>query len=164
MLKALPGVEYSGLTDEACEAPAGLVAVSWPANPVASYPDSSLELLLGSLHYKSVMIDNSLDSLTYNTCLLTLLSPFASPILDSKASSRLPRPELACGSPLAGAPNLTSSYLSPPGLSICREMPWSFPSEDAAVVGLEGACPAPEPDSACALRDAGEPYTVESGQ
>jgi len=101
---------------------------------------------------------------TYKTCLLTLLSPFASPILDTKASSRAPRVEDVCGSPLAGAPNLTSSYFSPPGLRICREMPWSFPSEVVAVVGLEGACPAAEPDSACALRDAGEPYTVDSGQ
>ena len=58
MLKALPGVEYSGLTDEACEAPVGLVAVSWPANPVAPYPDSSLELLLGSLQ-TSVKIDTT---------------------------------------------------------------------------------------------------------
>ena len=101
---------------------------------------------------------------TYKTCLLTLLSPFTSPILDSRVSSRLPGIEVVCGSLLAGAPYLTSSYLSPPGLSIWREMPWSFPSEDAAVVGLEGACPAAEPDSAFALRDAGEPYTADSGQ
>jgi hypothetical protein len=32
------------------------------------------------------------------------------------------------------------------------------------VVGLEVACPTVESDSACALRDAGEPYTVDSGQ
>lgn len=140
------------------------MAVSWPANPVAPYPDSSLELLLGSLHYKSVLIDNSHFSSTYKTCLLTLLSPFAPPIFDSKMSSRPPRVEVACGSPLTGAPYLTSSYLSPPGLSICLEMPWSFPSEVVAVVGLEVACPTVESDSACALRDAGEPYTVDSGQ
>ena len=42
-------------------------------------------------------------------------------------------------------------------------MPWSLLSEVVAVVGLVGACPAAEPDSAFALRDAGEPYTEDGG-
>ena len=50
MLKALPAVECPGLTDDACEAPAGFTALSWPVNSVAPYPVSSFEVLLGSLH------------------------------------------------------------------------------------------------------------------
>ena len=86
----------------------------------------------------------------------------ASPILESKTSSRPPGTELAWVFALAGAPNLTSSYFSPPGLRICREMAWSLPSEVVAVVGLVDVCPAAEPDSAFDLRVAAEPYTGDN--
>ena len=96
--------------------------------------------------HRSAMINIIVDLSTYKTCLLTLGSSFRPPVLVSAP---------------AGAPNLTSSYLSPPGLRICREMAWSLPSEVVvvAVVGLMGACPAAELDSAFALRVAAEPYT-----
>jgi len=108
--------------------------------------------------HKSAKIDIIHDLPTYKTCLLTLRSSLTSPILESKASSRSAGSRLAWGSALVGAPYCSSSYLSPPGLRICREMPWSFASDVVAVAGLVGAWPT-APDSACALRDAGEPYT-----
>ena len=72
----------------------------------------------------SAMINTFLDRSTYKTCLFTLGSSLTSPILESRAlSSWAVGRCVAWVSVLAGAPNLTSSYLSPPGLRTCREMP-----------------------------------------
>ena len=84
--------------------------------------------------HRSAMINIIVGLSTYETCLLTLRSSFTSPILESRAASRLLGSWLAWGAALWGGPYLISSYLSPPGLRICRAMPRSFSSEIGAEV------------------------------
>lgn len=158
MLRALPAVECSGLTEEAWEAPVGLIALSLPENPVVPYPASSLVLLLGSLGKSQPSSYIVIGLSTHKTCLFTLRSSLASPILESKTASSAFGSWVACGSAPVEVPKRCSSYLSPPGLRICREIPWSLPSGIVDVMGLVDACPT-EPDSAFALRVAAEPYT-----